>query len=231
MSFFSLLYAMTLDDLIVMSFEKNPSLRSINERILADQERVNISNNFSNPQILILTNTIDNSEPMSQSNFSFKQKLPYFGKRESHQNLAYASQNINKKKLDLAKVELAYRIKMQAYSLWKLEKLYTIICEYETLTKQNINLYESYTSTTDNHHIGIMSAELALSDLRIEKSVLLAKITQAYSSLSYLSATQLSDLKIDLYINEIQGSSFYKKGLAHNPEVEVKEKEVQETQA
>ena len=109
---------------------------------------------------------------MSKKTITLTQKLPYFGKLDSLKNIALVDEQIQKVNLDIAKVELVKNIKQQAYEIWKLEQLYKIINEYEKLTRQNIKLFESYTSTTNNQHVGIMSAELTLSNLRIEKSKL-----------------------------------------------------------
>ena len=220
------LSALSLDEIIFHALENNPSLSSLQERILANKQAINASDQFTNPELLILTNTIDANEPMRQESITFKQKLPYFGKRDAARQVALAQEGVLGEDLHGAKVKLIYAIRTKVYKIWKMQQVYQIICDYEDLTLQNIALYESYTMTSDNQHIGIMSAELALSDLRIQKSLLLSQITSAYATLSYLSAQEVSDLKIELSMGEMPGMSGMQKALDNNPDLALKNKEI-----
>lgn len=225
------LSALSLDELIFHALENSPSLSAMQERILANRQNINVSDQFSNPELLILTNTIDSQEPMRQESLTFKQKLPYFGKRDAAREVALAQESVLSEDLRGTRIKLAYAIRAEAYKIWKMQQLYQIICDYEELTRQNISLYESYTMTSDNQHMGIMSAELALSDLRIQKSLLLSQITSAYARLSYLSAQEVTDLKIELDIGEMPGMSELQKALAGNPDLALKREEVRREDA
>ena len=227
----SSLYGVTLDEVIINALETNPSLASISHRISANESNINVSNQFTNPDISYSQNTIDENQAMSRRTVTVKQKLPYFGKRESLQNMAQKQENFLQESLEKARVTLVYSIKTQAYRVWELERLYKIICDYEDLTRQNISLFESYTMTSDNQHMGIMSAELTLSDLRIQKSSINAKINSAYAKLSYLAAFEIRDLDINLELDDMQGSSIMQKGLVKNHDIALKDKEIQKTLA
>ena len=225
------IYATTLDEVIYKALENNPSLKSITHRISASRSNVDVSNQFDNPTISYTQNTIDDNQAMSQKTVRVQQKLPYFGKREHSKELALAQEEVLKQNLEQAKVSLVNAIKNQAYSIWELEELYKIINDYEDLTKQNIELFESYTSTVDNQHMGIMSAELTLSDLKIQKSTLNAQIYVAYAQLSYLAAFEITDLEIELFIMDLPSMWELSKGLANNKKIAIKEKEIQKAQA
>ena len=227
----STLYAITLDEVIADALEKNPSLESISHRISANKSNIDVSNQFSNPEISYTDNTIDENQAMSQRTISVKQKLPYFGKRESMQKVARAQEGVLQENLEQARASLVNAIKIQAYNVWELENLYKIICDYEDLTRQNINLFESYSMTSDDQHMGIMSAELTLSDLRIQKSALNAQINSAYARLSYLAAFEVRGLILNLEVEDMQGSAEMEKGLQNNHNITLKEKEVQKIQA
>jgi outer membrane protein TolC len=168
---------------------------------------------------------------MSKKTLTLSQKLPYFGKLNSLKNIALVDEQIQKVNLDIAKVELVKNIKQQAYEIWKLEQLYKIINEYEKLTRQNIKLFESYTSTANNQHVGIMSAELTLSNLRIEKSKLNSQIISAYAKLSYLSSQKIKKIKQDLRITKLPSITNLQIGLENNNKLAVKNKEILKTQA
>jgi len=224
-------FALSLDELIVKALEKNPSLESISHRISASKSNTKLSNQFSNPSISYAKNTLDDNQAMSRSTVTLKQKLPYFGKRDNLKKIALANESILYENLRQAKVNLVKEIKKQAYSVWELENLYKIIDQYENLTKQNIELFESYTSTSDNQHMGIMSAGLTLSELRIQKSILNEKIHSSYERLSYLSSFDVKDLNLNLFVKELPDIQSLKGRFKNNPSIAIKEKEIKKSKA
>jgi outer membrane protein TolC len=165
---------------------------------------------------------------MSQTVLTLKQKIPTYSKRQKRQDIALEEQNLLKEKLHAAKVKLVGRIKEEAYTIWELRKEIQIIDEYITLTRQNIRLYESYSSVDTKQHMGIMKAELSLSDLKVQRSALEAKKAAAYARLSYLAAQKVSNLTIDLSIekkpNLLQLQNSLKES---NPELLITQKEIQ----
>lgn len=222
----SCVYGLTLDEVISKAVNTNPSLESITQRISASHDKTEVSATFSNPELSYVQNTLDKNQPMSQETLTLKQRLPFYGKRDSLYALAEAEEEVLEENLQQAKVRLVFAIKNQAYSIWELEQLHETIREYQDITKQNIDLFESYTSTSDNQHMGIMSAELTLSDLRIQESMLKSQIYTAYTKLSYLASFEIKELDIDLVMWDMPEASVLKEGLANNHEVLLKEKEV-----
>lgn len=225
------LYALTLDEIIHTALAQHPTLESIRHKIDASQSNINASNQFSNPTLTYSQNTIDANEPMSQKSIAFGQTLPYFGKRDSTKSIATANKDILNENLLEMKTELVFSIKKQAYIIWELENIYKSITEYETLTKQNIKLSESYTSTSDNQHMGIMSAELTLSELRIQLSSLQANIISAYAQLSYLTSFEISTLDIQLSISDMKSIEYLRNNLSNNHRITLKQKEIKKSQA
>ncbi len=225
------LSAITLSEVIDKSLLNSPSLESITAKIKANEYTSNLANQFSNPELSLTTNSIDASEGMSQTVLTLKQKLPYYGKRDSKQNITLAQDEVLKVQLNAAKATMVAKIKTEAYSIWELQELYKIIDEYIVLTKQNIELYESYTSVDDNQHMGIMKAELSLADLEIQKSVLNAKIYASYAKLSYLAAFDVKNLAIDLKIAQKPDLDRFMPTLVNNPKLLLKDKELKKEQA
>lgn len=225
------LYALNLEELISKALHKNPSIEAISHRISANKSNVNASGQFANPLLSFSKNSIDENQAMSKSTVSISQKIPFFGKRDSLKNIALVEEGILSETLSQAKVSLVKSIKNQAYLVWELESSYTIITGYEELTQQNIELFESYTSTTDNQHMGIMSAELTLSDLKIQKSNLNAKIATAYSKLSYLCAFEVTDLDLQLSVLDMPSVEDLKINLSNNYKLAMREKEIQKSEA
>jgi len=224
-------YATTLDEVIQKALDENPSLESITHRISANKSNIDVSNQFSNPTITYTQNTIDDDQAMSQKTVILSQKLPYFGKRDSLKEIAVAQEAILTQNLEQAKVSLVNEIKNQVYKIWELDELLKTITTYENLTKQNIELFESYTTTSDNQHMGIMSAELTLSDLRIQKSILNSKIYTAYARLSYLASYEVKDLDIKLVVMDLPSMQNLHVDLNNNKKLAIREKEVLKNQA
>jgi len=229
--FYTTLQAVSLDEIINSSLSANPSLEVITARIEANKQSIDVANQFTNPELSLTTNTINSSEPMSQTVLTFKQKIQYYDKRDTKQNVSMAEADVLSEKLRFAKVALVAEIKTQAYTIWELRELKKIINEYITLTKRNITLYESYTTVDPSQHMGIMKAELSLADLDIQKSTLDAKIYGAYARLSYLSAFKVENLDINLVIENKPDLAKLQKTLVNNPTIALKEKELQKQHA
>ena len=229
--FATALYSVTLDELIDSSLSKSPSLEAIEARIEVNKQNINVSNQFSNPELLLTKNTLDSDQAMSQTILTIKQKLPYYGKRDASKEVALAEDAVLEQRLQSAKVALVQRIKNEAYTIWELQELYKIIDEYIKLTEKNIELYESYTSVNENQHMGIMKASLSLSELKIQKSSINSKIYAAYSRLSYLTATEVDTLEIDLEVEEKPELSKLQNSLESNPQIALKESELQKQNA
>lgn len=227
----SSLYGLSLDEVISKAIDENPSLEAINQRILANQSTIDASTIFSNPELSYMRNTIDEKQAMSRQTLTLKQKLPYLGKRDSRYAVAQAHEEVLKESLEKSRVRLVLSIKNQAYAIWELEQLHKIIRDYKGLTKQNIELFESYTSTSGNHHMGIMSAELTLSDLRIQESMIKAQIHTAYTKLSYLASFEIKALDIDLVMWDMPETSALQEGLRNNHDILLKDKEVNKQRA
>ena len=228
---YSTLQAITLEKIITNALAKNPSLESIQERIHANKYNIALSNQFQNPELLITKNTLDSSQAMSQSVVTLKQNIPFYNKRDTNKKIAEAEDALLHEKLTAAKTKLVEKIKSEAYTIWKLRELYSIIDEYVTLTKQNIALYESYTSIDKNQHMGIMKAELSLSDLQIQKSSLQKQITASYARLSYLTSFKIDHLDIALQMGKKPDLTQLQNSLSQNPDLKIKEKELRKQNA
>jgi len=228
----SSLQAINLREVIDSSLRASPSLEVINARLMANKQSIDIADAFDNPVLFLTQNTLDNAQAMSQTVLTFKQKIPTYSKREKRQAVATADEKVLQEELQAAKVKLVERIKEEAYSLWELRERQRIIDEYILLTKQNIKLYEAYTSISDNEHMGIMKAQLSLSDLEVQKAALDAQITTAYARLSYLAATKVERLELDLQMGQKpQLAQLRASLLQKNPQMLIIQKELQKQDA
>jgi outer membrane protein TolC len=120
----SVSFGLTLEEVINSSLAKNPSLEVINARLEANKQNIKIANNFKNPELSVTKNTLDDSQAMSQTVLTFKQKIPFWDKRSADKDIAAADQKLLAEKLNAAKAKLVQKIKNEAYTIWELQQLY-----------------------------------------------------------------------------------------------------------
>lgn len=223
------LWAQSIDAIVTKALHNSPSLKSIREKINANRKDIDFATQFANPELQLALNDIhfDNPtdrslEPMQFAAVNLKQKIPYFGKRDAHAKIAKANEQVLLHSLDDAKAQLVAKVKKSIYTIWKLQTLYAITCDYEALTRQNIELNTAYTATMPGRHMGIMSAELALSQLKIKKSSLAKAIEGEYAMLGYLVSEPVSSVDIDLQIEALPPLESYEKRLLENEVLQAK---------
>lgn len=233
-----LLTATSLSTLIESAKANHSSLQAIQKRLSAVDNEYAVTRNFTDPELSlsmsdIQLNDLNNRsiEPMQYTALNLKQKIPYFGKRDA------ASKKVEAKKAKLgftlseAKVKLVESIKLTAFSIWQVEQQLKITDDYIQLTRQNIELYTAYSTSDTKSHMGIMSAELSLSQLKIKKSKLQSLLTGLYRKVSYLSATKVDSLEVEMQVSEPKELAVYIDASPNSSAYKVKEAIVKETQA
>ena len=232
------LRAVSLDSLIEVALLNHPSLQAIKERIASADTTVLLSRKISNPKLAfgvndIQLNDISNRsiERMQTSTITLEQKLPYFGKLDAKEDNARVTKEFQSLKLEEAKALLVSKIKYSVYRIWELTTIYEIICRFEELTQQSIDLSTAYTTTVPNQHMGIMSATMSLSDLRIRKNRLLQEIEVQYANLSYLSTKQVFDVEIDLFMPKLTNLKTLVKKLENNFTIKAQISSIKEAKA
>ena len=203
-----ILLGVSLDTLIENAKNNHQSLKTIEQRVSAIDDSIDISQNFADPLISLGVNDIQfndvmdrRREPMQSTTLNLQQKIPYFGKRDANKQKLIAQKEVAELSIDEMKVKLVKAIKITAYSIWQVEEELKIIDEYFKLTKQNINLSSGYASSDSKSHMSIMSAEMTLSELRIKQSRFHGLLDSFYKKISYLSAMQVEKLELNLTID------------------------------
>lgn len=233
-----LLSATSLSTLIESAKANHISLEAIQKRLSAIDNEYEVSRNFADPELSLsisdiqLDDTTNRSiEPMQYSAINVKQKIPYFGKRDA------ASKKVDAKKakvaftLTQAKVNLVESIKLTAYGIWQVEQQLKITDEYIKLTRQNIELYTAYSTSDTKAHMGIMSAELSLSQLKIKRSKLQSILIGLYRKISYLSAIKVDSLEVEMQVIEPRKLAFYIDVSRDSSAYKIKEAMLKEAQA
>ena len=145
----SLLSAVTIDELVKNSFEKNYDLKSIDKSIKVANEQIKVSKNWENPMLAFKTNNIGFNKPLSNQKeygVELTQVIPIGKRLDIEENIAKKDRNIKIFDLEDKKLELESKIYEYSYTILILEKRYKLIENYqkniEKLEELNNSLYK-----------------------------------------------------------------------------------------
>ncbi len=228
----------SLDTLIQNALNSHSSLEVITHKLSTISEEKELAYNFENPELSLSISDIQlgdisnrSIEPMQFTSINFKQKIPYFGKRDALAKKIDAKKELIALDLSDAKVKLTQLIKITAYSIWQVEKQLGITQEYIKLTQQNIELFSAYNTTDTSAHMGIMNAELSLSQQQIKKSNLLSLKEGLYKELGYLCNAEVTSIGLDTEVQKPKSVESFIKLLEQNTRYRYNEAKSKELQA
>lgn len=223
------LEAQSIQQLITKSINSHPSLKTIQNRLSAMDERIEVSQNFSNPDLSLTINDIqfddpsDRSlEPMQYNAINLKQQFPWFGKLDARKSFTQAQKSVILDSYEAAKVRLAKEIRITAYTMKELEERIRIVERYKTVAKENIDLYTSYASTENKSHTSSMSASLMLSKIKIRAERYKRILKSQKAKLKYLVQGNVSTVSDRLQIKRPKSLRSYLAKLQNNPNYHMK---------
>lgn len=223
------LHAQNIQQLIDIALKKHPSLKTIEHRLSAMDEKISLSQNFSNPDISLTINDIQFSdpwsrdlEPMQYQAVNFKQKFPWFGKLDARKKYTEAQKNVLFDSYESAKLALAKEIRVTAYTIKELELRIKIVEEYIGVSRQNIALYTSYASTESKSHTNSMNASLLLTKVKIKAAKYKALLESQKAKLTYLVNTKVKHISDPLRIHKPKSLGYYLSKYANNPNYTMK---------
>ena len=227
------LTAATLEAVIENALASHNSLQSIQERLYAEDYQTSATRSFANPELSFGINDIQfddvtdrSREQMQTTSVSLKQKFPSFGKRDAATARSQAKKQLIASTLEEAKVKLVEQIKVTAYAIWEVDEELKVLEGYTKVTKHNIELNTAYSVTRSESHMGIMSAELTLSQLKIKQSRYESMRRGLYAKLSYLAAQHVDDIEVALRVQAPKSMEVYVSKLANNRGYAAKNDEV-----
>ena len=198
------LYGATIDELLDAALSENPSLEAIEAKIAASRETVDLAGNFDNPVMGLAVNAIRpgdisnrSAERMQSTAISISQRIPFFGKRDQKVAAAEAKTEQLDHRLDGARALLAATVRGEAYALWSLRKTLQLEEETAALLRHNAELFQGYSTTDATSHMGIMTAELALSNSAMVQESLREALTTRRARLAYLCGLTVETLEFD----------------------------------
>lgn len=224
-----LVQAQSINQLIDRSIKNHPSLKTIQHRLSAMDERIEESQILSNPDLSLTINDIqfddpsDRSlEPMQYNAISFQQKFPWFGKLDARKIFTQAQKSVMMDSYEAAKLKLSEEIRMTAYTIKELESRINILNRYKAVAKQNIDLYTAYASTENKSHTSSMSARLLLSKIKIRSERYTTLLKSQKAKLKYLVQGKVSSISDQLHIERPKSLQSYLSKLQNNPNYHMK---------
>jgi len=224
-----ILHAQNIQQLIEQSLNKHPSLESIKYKLSTMDDKITLSQNFSNPDISFTMSDIQFGDPLSRDlepmqfqAVNFKQKFPWFGKLDARKNVVQEEKQVILHSLEAAQVALAYNIRTTAYTIKELELRIDIIHKYMQLAKQNIKLYTDYISVDSMSHADSVVAELSLYKLEVRAERYTSILKSQKEKLRYLVQKKVNKISDRLTIKKPKSLNFYLAGVRENPSYHMK---------
>lgn len=232
------LCATSLPTLIENAKSAHLSLKVIKQKLSALENEYDATHNFENPELLLSISDIQfteitnrSLEPMQYEALSLKQKIPYFGKRDANGEKVNAKKEIMNYTLQEAKVKLVEAVKIAAYSIWQIEEEIKITQKYLTLTNQTIEINSAYSGSAAKYNMGMMSAELNLSQLKIKKNRLQNECKSLYKKIGYLSAMKVDSIEMPMKLSEPKMIQEYQDVQRENKVYKIKEAQTKKAKA
>ncbi|WP_151943521.1 TolC family protein [Aliarcobacter butzleri] len=202
----SLLGAVSIDELVNDSFEKNYDIKSLEKSIEIANHQIAIAKNWENPMIAFKTNEIMFDKPLSNQKeygVELSQAIPIGRKLDIEENIAKNDRNIQIYSLEDKKLELESKIYEYSYNILIFEKRYELLNTYQKNLKklENLNtLLQKYEKTTLNE---VIDTQISSLDLKLEQENLKNSIDNLYLNLEQITYKKVDSITQNLDIKRI----------------------------
>lgn len=219
----SLLSAVTIDELVKNSFEKNYDLKSLNKSIQVANEQIKVSKNWENPMLAFKTNNIGLNKPLSNQKeygIELSQVIPIGRTLDIEESIAQKDRNIKVFDLEDKKLELESKIYEYSYNILILEKRYKLI---ENYLKNIEKLQELYTSLYKYEKASlneVLNTKVSYLDLKLELDNLKTMIDNLYLNLELISYEKVQNIDENIDIKEINKASINQEFNLTHPKVQ-----------
>lgn len=219
----SLLSAVTIDELVKNSFEKNYDLKSLNKSIQVANEQIKVSKNWENPMLAFKTNNIGLNKPLSNQKeygVEITQVIPIGRTLDIEESIAQKDRNIKVFDLEDKKLELESKIYEYSYNILILEKRYKLI---ENYLKNIEKLQELYTSLYKYEKASlneVLNTKVSYLDLKLELDNLKTMIDNLYLNLELISYEKVQNIDENIDIKEINKASINQEFNLTHPKVQ-----------
>lgn len=224
----SLLSAVTIDELVKNSFEKNYDLKSLNKSIKVADEQIKVSKNWENPMLAFKVNNIGLNKPLSNQKeygVELSQVIPIGRTLDIEENIAKKDRNIKQFDLEDKKLELESKIYEYSYNILILEKRYKLIENYLKNIEKLEELYSSLYKYQKASLNEVLNTKVSYLDLKLELDNLKTMIDNLYLNLELISYEKVQTIDENLDIKEINKASINQELVHTHPKVKTLEED------
>ena len=219
----SLLSAVTIDELVKNSFEKNYDLKSLNKSIEVANEQIKVSKNWENPMLEFKTYNIGLNKPLSNQKeygVEISQVIPLGNRLDIEESIAKKDRNIKMFDLEDKKLELESKIYEYSYNILILEKRYRLIENYLKNVEKLQDLYSSLYKYQKASLNEILNTKVSYLDLKLEQENLKTTIDNLYLNLELISYEKVQTIDENIDIKEINKASINEEARQNHPKVQ-----------
>lgn len=224
----SLLSAVTIDELVKNSFEKNYDLKSLNKSIKVADEQIKVSKNWENPMLAFKVNNIGLNKPLSNQKeygVEISQVIPIGRTLDIEENIARKDRNIKQFDLEDKKLELESKIYEYSYNILILEKRYKLIENYLKNIEKLEELYSSLYKYQKASLNEVLNTKVSYLDLKLELDNLKTMIDNLYLNLELISYEKVQTIDDSIDIKEINKASINQELINTHPKVKTLEED------
>lgn len=224
----SLLSAVTIDELVKNSFEKNYDLKSLNKSIKVADEQIKVSKNWENPMLAFKVNNIGLNKPLSNQKeygVEISQVIPIGRTLDIEENIAKKDRNIKLFDLEDKKLELESKIYEYSYNILILEKRYKLIENYLKNIEKLEELYSSLYKYQKASLNEVLNTKVSYLDLKLELDNLKTMIDNLYLNLELISYEKVQTIDENLDIKEINKAFINQELIITHPKVKTLEED------
>jgi outer membrane protein TolC len=219
----SLLSAVTIDELVKNSFEKNYDLKSLDKSIEVANEQIKVSKNWENPMLEFKTYNIGLNKPLSNQKeygVEISQVIPLGNRLDIEESIAKKDRNIKMFDLEDKKLELESKIYEYSYNILILEKRYKLIENYLKNVEKLQDLYSSLYKYQKASLNEILNTKVSYLDLKLEQENLKTTIDNLYLNLELISYEKVQTIDENIDIKEISKASINEEARQNHPKVQ-----------
>ncbi|MBY0541709.1 MAG: TolC family protein [Campylobacterales bacterium] len=224
----SLLSAVTIDELVKNSFEKNYDLKSLNKSIKVADEQIKVSKNWENPMLAFKVNNIGLNKPLSNQKeygVELSQVIPIGRTLDIEENIARKDRNIKQFDLEDKKLELESKIYEYSYNILILEKRYKLIENYLKNIEKLEELYSSLYKYQKASLNEVLNTKVSYLDLKLELDNLKTMIDNLYLNLELISYEKVESIDENVEIKEINKAFINQELIITHPKIKTLEED------
>lgn len=224
----SLLSAITIDELVKSSFEKNYDIKSLNKSIQVAAQQIKVSKNWENPMFAFRVNNIEFNKPLTNQKMygvELSQVIPIGKTLDIEESIAKKDRNIRIFDLEDKKLELESKIYEYSYNILVLEKRYKVIENYQKNIEKLQDLYTSLYKYEKASLNEVLNTKISYLDLKLELENLKTMIDNLYLNLELISYEKIQTIDENMNIKEINKTSINQEFLNTHPKIKVLEED------